>query len=322
MSAELLQARVHAMRYEAQGVVSVELQAVQAGEVLPAFTPGSHIDLHLASDLVRSYSLSNAAPGQGRYVVGVLNDPRSRGGSRYVHEKLRVGQVLPISVPRNNFELDAQAAMSVLVAGGIGVTPILAMAQGLSVQGRGLHVIYCAKSRIEAAFVQELQALCGPEGLTVHWDADKGCQPDLKALLAPFGAQAHYYCCGPTPMLDAFERTCSELQFAHVHVERFTGVDVSSIDQSNGFELVCQKSQRVVQVPAGKSILDVLVEEGIDPDHSCREGVCGACETRVLEAEGGIDHQDAILSDKEREAGKTMMVCVSRCKGKRLVLDV
>lgn len=322
MSTALLQARVHNMRYEAPGVLSVELQAAETGNEFPDFEPGSHIDLHLGADYVRSYSLCNAAPGNGRYVVGVLHDPKSRGGSRYVHEQLRVGQVLPISVPRNNFALDDAAPLSVLVAGGIGVTPILTMAQALSLEKRDFHVVYCARSRFEAAFVAQLQALCGAEGLTVHWDADAGSPPDLKVLLAPFGVQAHFYCCGPTPMLNAFEETCQSLGFPHVHVERFAGVDVAGLDQSNGFEVVCQKSQRVVQVPAGKSILEVLLEAGIAPDHSCLEGVCGACETPVLEAEGGIDHHDAILSDKEREAAKSMMICVSRCKGKRLVLSV
>lgn len=322
MGTALLQARVHSMRYEARGVLSVELLAADENIVFPGFEPGSHIDLHLGTDCVRSYSLCNAAPGNGRYVVGVLHDPKSRGGSRYVHEQLRVGQVLPISVPRNNFALDGGASLSVLVAGGIGVTPILAMAKALAAAQRAFHVVYCAKSLSEAAFVAQLQALCGPAGLTVHWDADAGSPPDLKKLLAPFGTHAHFYCCGPTPMLNVFEATCLQLGFVHVHVERFSGVDVAAIDQSNGFEVVCQKSQRVVHVPAGKSILDVLLEEGMEPDHSCLEGVCGACETQVLEAEGGIDHQDAILSDKEREAAKSMMICVSRCKGKRLVLSV
>lgn len=322
MSTALLQARVHSMRYEAPGVLSVELQAAQAGAVLPAFEPGSHIDLHLGGDCVRSYSLCNAAPGNGRYVVAVLNDPHSRGGSRYVHEQLRVGQLLSISAPRNNFVLDGGSAMGVLLAGGIGITPILAMAQYLAAQQRPFHVLYCAKSRAEAAFVEQLHHLCGSDRLTVHWDADAGGPPNLKALLEPFGEQAHFYCCGPTPMLNAFEATCQALQFPHVHVERFAGVDVSALDQSNGFELVCQTSQRVLQVPAGKSILDVLLEAGIEPDYSCREGVCGACETRVIEVDGGIDHQDAILSDKERQDAKSMMICVSRCKGKRLALAV
>lgn len=322
MSAALLEARVHSMRYEAPSVLSVELQASDVGSVFPGFEPGSHIDLHLGSDCVRSYSLCNASPGNGRYVVGVLHDPQSRGGSRYVHEQLRVGQVLSISTPRNNFALDEGAAMSVLVAGGIGVTPILAMAQALAAAQRHFHVVYCAKSRSEAAFVEQLQALCGDDGLTVHWDADAEGPPNLSVILAPFGAQAHFYCCGPIPMLNAFQATCQSLGFAHVHVERFAGVDVAGLDQSNGFEVVCQKSQRVVQVPAGKSILDVLLGEGLAPDHSCLEGVCGACETQVLDADGGIEHNDAILSDKEREASRSMMICVSRCKGKRLVLAI
>ncbi|WP_295375432.1 PDR/VanB family oxidoreductase [uncultured Pseudacidovorax sp.] len=324
MSAPTLKALVHTMRHEADGIVSVEFRPATAGVSFPAFAAGSHIDLHLANGLVRSYSLCNPCSDSGRYVVGVLNDRNSRGGSKFVHQQLRVGQVIDISAPRNNFELHEDAPRSVLVAGGIGVTPIFCMLQRLVALGRPVELVYCARTRKEAAFVEPITALAAEAKVPVTWhfDDEQGGPPKLAQLLEGRGADSHFYCCGPTPMLDAFEKACEQLGYANAHIERFAAVVVESPVETHGFEVVCEKSGQTVPVPGGKSILDALIDAGLNPDHSCKEGVCGACETPVLDFDGELDHQDGILTKIERQSGKTMMICVSRCTGKRLVLDV
>lgn len=308
--------RVQSMRFEAQGIVSVELVSPQ-GEELPGFSAGSHIDLHLPNGVVRSYSLWNSPMERNRYVIGVLHDRNSRGGSRYVHEQLRVGSTLQIGRPRNNFPLEEAAAHTVLIAGGIGVTPILCMYNELRRLGKSVELLYCARSRNEAAFVEQL----AQDGrVHMHFDQEAGGPPDLRGFLASKSAAAHFYCCGPTPMLNAFEQLGEELGLPNIHIERFAAAEPPVTKQDNAYECSLAKSQKMVLVPAGKSLLDALLEAGVDVDHSCREGVCGSCETAVLD--GVPDHRDGVLTKAERESGKTMMVCVSGCKGQRLVLDL
>ena len=293
----------------------------QPGTEFPPFAAGSHIDLHLPNGMERSYSLCNPSEERGRYVVGVLKDRASRGGSRCVHEQLRVGMKLPITAPRNNFALHEDAGHSVLVAGGIGITPILCMARRLQALGRSFEVLYFARSRSGAAFVAELQALGMP--LTLHFDDEQGGPPDLKAHLAKRAPQAglHHYACGPAVMLDFFEKFCAELGHANAHIERFTAVEVAaSSDARSTYVVELARSGRSITVTPEKSLLDTLLAAGLDVDHSCCEGVCGSCETRVLAGEP--DHRDSILSAKERASNKIMMLCVSGCKSATLTLDL
>jgi ferredoxin-NADP reductase len=308
---------VHTIRFEANGIFSIELRS-PTGEDLPAFQAGSHIDLHLANGLSRSYSLLNSPDDRHRYVVGVLNDRNSRGGSRYVHNELRVGTTIKIAPPRNNFALEESAPKSVLVAGGIGITPIFCMFNRLRSIDKPVDLIYCARTRSEAAFCSELEK--SGASVTTRFDDEAGSPPDLKAMLAGQSPESHFYCCGPTPMLAAFEAACSALGFPNVHIERFAAVGEVEAAQESGYQVQLAKSGKSISVPAGKSLLDALLEAGVDADYSCREGVCGACETAVLE--GVPDHRDSVLTDRERESNKTMMVCVSGCKGNRLVLDL
>ena len=315
-----LKAFVHTLRFEAQDTISVDLRPVEGGE-FPAFTAGSHIDLHLPNGLVRSYSLCNDSGDRNRYVVGVLRDRASRGGSRCVHEALRVGMPITISEPRNHFALDESAKHTVLVAGGIGITPLLCMARKLTSVGGSFEMLYFARERKSAAFLDELQALGMP--LHLHFDNEAGGPPDLRALLAQRApdAGAHYYSCGPTPLLDAFEKFCAELGHTNVHIERFTPVEVkASVDARSNYKVELKRSGRFIEITPDKSLLDTLLEAGVDVDHSCCEGVCGSCETRVLE--GIPDHRDSVLSPKERASNKVMMVCVSGCKSETLVLDL
>lgn len=310
---------IRTLRYEAKGIISIEFCPL-TGEHLEPFEAGAHIDLHLANGLVRSYSLLNSPTEKDRYLLGILLDRNSRGGSAYVHEHLKVGQQLKISKPRNNFGLDESANHTVLVAGGIGITPIHSMLVQLLTLGRSVEVVYCARSREEAAYITELEQL--NVDITWHFNDEKaGAVPNLQEYLAGRNPDSHFYCCGPTPMIDAFEAACDKLNYPNVHVERFSAADILAApkdDHSYTVELV--KSGKTLQVPEGKSLLDTLLDAGLDVNCACREGVCGACETAVLE--GIPDHRDGVLTRREKEANKVMMICVSGCKGDKLVLDL
>ncbi len=314
----LITVLVCAIRLEAQGVASLELRSPQ-GDDLPAFEAGAHIDLHLPNGLVRSYSLFNAPTERHRYMVAVQNDRNSRGGSRFVHEQLRVGSELRITPPRNNFALDESAPRSVLLAGGIGVTPLFCMYKRLRSIGQPVELIYCARSRKEAAFVDD-GLLSGNSRVRMLFDDEHGGPPDLRILLSSQPKDAHFYCCGPAPMLDAFETVCKGLGYANVHIERFSAPADMTPSQASGYQVELARSGKIIDVPPETSLLNVLIDAGIDTDYSCREGICGACQTTVLE--GIPDHRDAVLTERERASNKTMMICVSGCKGDKLVLDI
>ncbi len=315
-----LQAWVHTLSHEADDIISVDLRPAP-DVVFPAFAAGSHIDLHLPNGMVRSYSLCNNSQERHRYVVGVLKDRASRGGSRCVHEQLRVGMRITISEPRNLFALHEDATHSVLVAGGIGVTPVLCMARRLKDLGKSFEFLYFARSRKSAAFVAEIEALGVP--VTWHFDDEKGGPPDLKALLGkrPVTASEHYYACGPAVMLDNFEKTCAALGHANAHIERFTAVEVAAADDAKTtFTVELRRSGQMFEVTPDTTLHKRLIEIKADVPFSCEEGICGSCETKVLE--GVPDHRDMVLTDAERATNKAMMVCVSGCKSDRLVLDI
>lgn len=315
-----LKAWVHTLRYEAQDIISVELHPM-AGQYLPVFEAGAHIDLHLPGGLVRSYSLANDSQERHRYVLGILRDKASRGGSRAVHEHLRVGMALDISAPRNHFPLHEDAHHSVLIAGGIGITPILSMARRLNALGRSFEVIYLARSRSSAAFVEALRALACP----VHWhfDDEAGGPADLRALLAARSpdSNTHHYACGPALMLNAFEQSCEALGHTNAHIERFAAVDIQVADDARPhFTVELRQSGKSFEVTPDTTLHKKLRELHVSVPFSCEEGICGACETRVLE--GTPDHRDMVLSSAEHAANTLMMVCVSGCKSERLVLDL
>jgi ferredoxin-NADP reductase len=319
-NANPLQAWIHTLRYEADDIISVELRPVSSAS-FPAFEAGAHIDLHLPNGMVRSYSLFNDCRETHRYVIGVLKDRASRGGSRCVHEQLRVGMRLTISAPRNNFPLHEDATHSVLIAGGIGVTPVLCMARRLKALGRSFEFMYFARSRKSAAFISDIEALGVP--FTCHFDDEQGGPPDFKQVLgrrAPSTSE-HYYACGPSVMLDVFEKTCAGLGHGHAHIERFSAVEVAaSVDARSSYTVELRRSGKTFQVTPEKNLHQQLLDIRANVPFSCEEGVCGSCETRVLEGEP--DHRDSVLSGDERANNKVMMVCVSGCKSNRLVLDL
>ncbi|WP_337881951.1 PDR/VanB family oxidoreductase [Chromobacterium haemolyticum] len=319
MTQTLLTLRLDAMRREADGVLSLEL-ARPDGSPLPPAEAGAHIDLHLPNGLVRSYSLITPRCTPRAYVVAALLDRASRGGSLYIHQQLRVGAELPVSPPRNHFRLEENVGQTVLIAGGIGITPIYSMYARMRALERPVSLLYCARAREQAALADDIAR----GGLPIDWhiDAEAGCPPKLADYLRRFPADSHFYCCGPTAMLDSFEQSCAELGLHNVHVERFAAKPAApAADAARApYEVVLAKSGRKLSVASGQSLHDALQANGVKVDYSCKEGICGACETRVLDGEP--DHRDSVLSPAERQAGKTMMVCVSGCKSRQLVLDL
>ena len=281
---------------------------------LPPAEAGAHIGLNLPGSIERQYSLVHPHSEPRSYTVGVKREASGGGGSRAVHE-LRVGARLTIEPPRNNFPLDMAAEKTVLIAGGIGVTPIFCMMQALDAAGRDWTLYYSARSREDAALIDWLD---GRERVRFHFDDEAGGYFPMGSVIVGIPPEAHLYCCGPAPMLAAFEAACAGRPPANVHVEYFTAKHAAATE--GGFTVELAKTGGEFGIPAGKSILHVLQEAGIDVASSCEEGVCGACETRVIS--GTPDHRDAILSDDERLANETMMICCSGCKSDRLVLDL
>ncbi len=321
MAAPLIEVRVAAVAPEAEGILALELRGV-AGP-LPPFTAGAHVDLHLANGMVRSYSLMNEPGEAARYLIAVQREAAGRGGSAYVHEHLREGTVLAISPPRNNFGLDEAAPQSVLVAGGIGVTPLVSMAARLQALGRSWEMHYSARTRRHAAALARL-ARHG-ERVRLNFDQEPGGRMlDLAGIVAAAPEGSHFYCCGPAPMLEAFRRATAGLAAARVHLEHFSAPaqEAAAPDAAGEreFEVVLRRSDRRFTVPAGRTILDVLIDAGFDVDYSCREGVCGSCETPVRE--GCPAHRDLVLTEAEKAAGRTMMICCSGSRSATLVLDL
>ncbi|MFB8272013.1 PDR/VanB family oxidoreductase [Streptomyces sp. NPDC055955] len=314
---EHLTVTVKETRVEAAGVRSLVLAARQ-GRSLPAWTPGAHIDVVLSRDLVRQYSLSSA-PEEAGWRIAVLRELEGRGGSAYLHDRVREGDTLLVSVPRNAFALDLDAPRLVFVAGGIGITPILPMLAAAEHKGVDWQLLYLGRSAQSMAFTDEL-ARYG-ERVRLHRDDESGVA-DLVAELDGMGAaQTHVYACGPAGLLSAVQAYAAAHPRTRLTLERFAAdPEGHGRDGEDRPFTVETADGRQVAVEAGQSIVDALSQAGVRTLTSCREGVCGTCETRVL---GGVpDHRDQLLSEEERGAGDVMMICVSRCRGDRLVLDV
>ena len=306
--------RLTAIAYAAKDTNLYEFRRID-GANLPGIEPGAHIDIHLPNGMMRQYSLVTADGDPAAYVVGIKRDRASRGGSRYVHEYLGVAEILKIGGPRNNFPLNEDAPHSVLIAGGIGITPIWCMAQRLQKLGRSFELHYASRTREEAAFLQELQKL--PQA-HVHIDAEAGGFLDLAPIIANAPAGSHFYCCGPAPMLEGYETVTKHVPAAQVHAEYFTAKEEAA--NEGGYVVELRKSGLEFAIPQGRTILQVLRDAGVDTPYSCESGVCGACEAKVVS--GDVDHRDNVLTETERKASKTMMICCSGSKSSRLVLDL
>jgi tetrachlorobenzoquinone reductase len=318
---DLLTLRVKSATWEAQGVLAFELVPLNSATPLPPFEAGAHINLYLGGSLARSYSLHNLQSERHRYVIGVNLDAKSRGGSRHMHQVLRVGETLKVTHPANNFRLKEDAAHSVLIAGGIGVTPILGMARRLTELAKPWQVIYAARSRANAAFVEQLQTLAAQAGakLHLHFDDEQGGKPlDMVATVGALASRSHAYCCGPLPMLAAFEAATAAWPREQVHLEYFSAPEAAAVE--GGFTVELARSKRTVTISSGNTILEALLDIGIEPPFSCQQGICGTCEVRVLE--GIPDHRDLVLSDAEKNDNDRMMICCSGSKTPKLVLDL
>jgi ferredoxin-NADP reductase len=285
------------------------------GGGLPGWTPGAHIDLRLPGGLIRQYSLCGDPADGSSWRVAVLREPEGRGGSAAVHDLLAEGDEIAASVPRNHFELD-DADSYLFIAGGIGITPILPMVVEASRRNRPWRLAYGGRSRGSMAFLDELSGW--GDRVTV-WPQDERGLLDLALLGEPCPGTA-VYCCGPAPLLAAVEERCAAWPAGTLRVERFTPADDATAGDGDAFEVELAGSGRVIGVPAGQSVLAALRGAGIEVLSSCEEGTCGTCETGVLA--GVPDHRDVVLTPAEREAGDIMMVCVSRSKTPRLVLDL
>ncbi|MFF9242482.1 PDR/VanB family oxidoreductase [Streptomyces sp. NPDC014801] len=303
---------VRRMTWEAEGVLSVDL-VDPAGKPLPGWAPGAHLDLHVGG-FVRQYSLCGDPEETGVYRIAVLDEPASRGGSRHVHTRLRPGERVRVAGPRNHFALEP-AASYVFVAGGIGITPILAMARRADRDGIPFRLVHGGRSRASMAFGGELAALTGGEVTLVPQD-EQG-HIDLDAALAGLPADALVYVCGPEPLLTAVQERCPREQ---LRLERFAAPVVERTGDGTAFEVECRRSGLTVTVDADTSVLDAVEAAGVSVPSSCRDGICGTCETRVLA--GTPEHRDFLLSETEHSANATMMICVSRCASDRLVLDL
>ena len=310
-----LEATVVARVDAASDVVLLTLGA-QDGAPLPVWTPGAHIDVHLDGDIVRQYSLCGDPTDRSTYTIGVLDAPAGRGGSRHIHQSLHVGDGVRISEPRNHFEL-IDAARYLFIAGGIGITPIAAMLRKAQEAGTPWTLIYGGRTLASMALREEFTAYGEQVAL---WPQDTHGLLDLPTILGAAGDQTAIYACGPEPLLAAIEAiTDTTGNSAALHLERFAPKDNSgAIDTAFHIELA--QTGRVIPVPADATVIDVLAEAGIHILSSCREGTCGTCETPVLD--GVVDHRDSVLTREEQDNNDCMMVCVSRSKCPRLVLDV
>jgi len=295
----------------ADGVLALTLRH-PLGEQLPAWEPGAHIDVLLGPGLERQYSLCGDPADRDAWRIAVLREPDGRGGSAHVHEQLGHGDKVRVRGPRNHFAL-RPAPRYRFIAGGIGITPILPMLAAAQATGAEWSLLYGGRTRDSIAFTEELGRY--GDRVTVAPQDETGLL-DLASVLDDVREGTLVYCCGPGPLLDAVEERCPA---GLLHVERFAPKEQQE-GENTEFEVELAQTGSTVTVPADVSVLDAVRASGVEVLFSCTEGTCGTCETDVLE--GTPDHRDSVLTDEEREAGETMMICVSRCRGKRLVLDL
>jgi tetrachlorobenzoquinone reductase len=290
------------------------------GGRLPPYAPGAHIDIHLPNGLVRQFSLLNPDADPESYVVGIKRDAASRGGSSYIFDKLQVGDTLKISAPRNNFPLVEDAEHVTLFAGGIGITPIWCMVQQLAANNRPWKLYYSCRSRADMAFLAALEKFA-PGSVHLHFDEEAdGKFLDLDAAIGAAPPNAHFYCCGPNPMLKAFEAAAAKQPRHRVHVEYFTPKEEAAAATLGGFWVELARSGEEYFIPEGKKVLEVLFDAGVDVDYSCELGICGECVTRVIS--GIPEHHDSVLSEEEQATNEKVMICCCGCKSERLVLDM
>jgi vanillate O-demethylase ferredoxin subunit len=318
-TSDYLNVRILSREDAATDIVSLKLVAADGAE-LPPFEPGSHVDVHVAPGVVRQYSLCGDPAESHHYRLGILRDPSSRGGSEAIHCAFEAGQVIRISQPRNNFKLAPQARRSILVAGGIGITPLLAMAYRLKAEGADFMLHYCTRSRERTAFLAELLAPALAPRVVLHYDDGPPEQRfGLDACLPPPDAETHLYVCGPAGFIKFVTESAKQAGWepGQVHVEHFAA-EVSH--EGAAFTVVAASSGVTVQVAPGQTVAQALCAGGVNLPLSCEQGICGTCLTRVIE--GTPDHRDLYQTDEEKAANTHMAPCCSRSLSARLVLEL
>ena len=303
----------------ADGVVTLTL-ADPSGADLPEWAPGAHIDLLMTPSLVRQYSLCGDTANRAQWQVGVLLDPNSRGGSQFVHDKLHEGATVRVRGPRNHFPL-VGSPRYLFIAGGIGITPMMPMIAAAEGAGADWRLLYGGRTRSSMSFVDMLERH-GDRVTVSTRDAQANFRAKLGAALSSAQDNTLVYCCGPEGLLSSVEEACKTWPDGSLHIERFSAKELEppSPEALDTFEIECQRSGLTLTVSPDKSVYQVCEDAGVDVLGSCMEGVCGTCECDVLEGEP--DHRDSVLNDAEKARNDVMMICVSRSRSERLVLDL
>lgn len=314
-------ARVAAVTDLTGEIRCLELQRADGGP-LPDFTPGAHVDLHLGPSLIRQYSLCNGPELRDRYVVAVKREAESRGGSAALHDKIKAGDTLRVTGPRNHFPLADEATEHLLLAGGIGVTPLLSMARHLKASSKRFRLKYFTRSPSHTAFHAELSGKDWAEEVVFHYAVEpERLRAYLQTVLGHPPAGGHAYVCGPRPFMDmAIEIASQSYPKGAVHSEYFSADPAAQSGPKEGFTVRCARSEKELEVPEGESIVNVLSRNGVHVEVMCEQGVCGTCLTGVLQ--GRPDHRDSYLTDGERESNEKILVCCSRSLDPVLVLDL
>lgn len=304
----------------ADGIKGIELVAADDSP-LPPVAAGAHVDLHLPDGTVRQYSVTNPGAAPDCYRIAVLREAESRGGSSYLVDKLQDGATLALTGPRNNFTLKENGTSFRLIAGGIGVTPLLSMARRLIELGRVFEFHYLVRSRERAAFVDELQTLLPTDALHLHVESETG-RPDINTIVGTAESDCLVYTCGPTGLIDAVQNATAHWPAGRVHFERFvnTALQEPPAETTESCRVTLQQSGTSFDLQPDETLLEALEREHIDMPCSCREGICGTCAVSVIE--GNVDHRDALQDDEEKAMNDVMYVCVSRPTGPHLVLDL
>jgi phthalate 4,5-dioxygenase reductase subunit len=288
-----------------------------AGQPLPEFSAGAHITIQVPGGQLRKYSLCNDPAERGRYLVAVKREANGRGGSSNLIDKVKAGDTLMVTAPINDFGLPPRAQDFLFIAGGIGITPIMAMIREVRAQNKRFRLFYCTRSPETTAFRDELSAPELKDSVTIHYDGgDPARALDLKPILAERKNREHMYCCGPRPLMEAVRSMTDHWSSAAVHFEAFSEAETHKPTDKT-FRVKLARSGDVIDVPTTKTILEVLREHGLEVPSSCETGTCGTCRTKMLA--GVADHRDLVLADHER--GDNIMICVSRARSDEITID-
>ncbi len=314
--------RVVAAETLAEGIRLLKLATLD-GSMLPAWEPGSHIDVHLGDDITRQYSLCGSYADTSVYEVAVKREIESRGGSKFVHESLRIGSELSISTPRNHFKLSTESRHSLLLAGGIGITPIISMARLFHDQAHPFELLYFTRSENHAAFRDELDSAPLSDSCRLLFGQERDAvETTLDEALRNRREGGHLYLCGPQAFMDTVRMVAARHGWPDdaVHLEYFAASVPAHTEPQTSFDVKLARSDKTFTIPAGQTIVDVLRKHGTEIETSCEQGICGTCVVNVLE--GCPDHRDYFLTANEHERGDCMAICVSRSRSRLLVIDL